>query len=78
MSTTRITIDIEIDNLIFDLEEAQIETSFMIHKTLIQDLLQVGDICRCRVLASQMTRKEVDHGGVAPSITDLETKRASQ
>lgn len=53
----RLTIDIEVDNYLFDLQEGHMETSFLVYRTLIPELQRTGDVKACRILVSSDTKK---------------------
>jgi hypothetical protein len=55
---TRLTIDIEVDNYLFDLEEGHMETTFTVYRSLIPELQKTGDVKSCRILISAYTKKE--------------------
>lgn len=53
----RLTIDIEVDNYLFDLEEGHMETSFLVYRALIPELQRTGDVKACRILLSSDNKK---------------------
>ena len=53
----RLTIDIEVDNYLFDLDDGHEEATFAVYRTLIPELQKTGDIKACRILLSSDTKK---------------------
>lgn len=53
----RLTIDIEVDNYLFDLQEGHMETSFLVYRTLIPELQRTGDVKACRIMVSSDNKK---------------------
>lgn len=53
MSTTRLTIDIEVADYLLDLAESHMDTSMLVYQTLIPELSKVGEVCSCRILISK-------------------------
>lgn len=49
----RLTIDIELDNYLFDIEEGHMETTFLVYRSLIPELQRTGDVKSCRILVSE-------------------------
>ena len=55
----RLTIDIQMDNCLFDLEEGYMETSLLVYRALIPELQTMGDVEACRIFLSS-GQKEAD------------------
>ncbi len=53
----RLTIDIEVDDYLFDLQEGHMETTFAVYRTLIPELERHGEVKACRILLSSDTKK---------------------
>ena len=51
----RVTLDIEIEDFLYDLDEAHTEMSFLAYQHLMPELARIGEVKSCRVLVSEET-----------------------
>lgn len=53
MSSTRLTIDIEVEDYLLDLSESHMDTTLLVYQTLIPELSKVGEVTSCRIFISK-------------------------
>lgn len=51
--STRLIIDIDVEDYLLDLSESHMDTTLLVYQSLIPELAKVGEVVSCRILVSQ-------------------------